>query len=185
LNGNIWEWTPGLRIVDGEIQVIQNNDAALASTDHSATSTAWRAISAADGSLVAPGTAGTLKYDCDTEGSPATDQRVGNVLLSDVVSHMNGPAGDTGFYGQATSALETTAAKAGLTVPAIAKALGLYSPGAGLKGDTLYVRNYGERLAIRGGYWNSGAYAGVFALGLSTPRSNVSSSFGSRPAFVL
>lgn len=44
LCGNIWEWSPGLRVVQGEIQVIANNDAALNATDLSATSSAWKAI---------------------------------------------------------------------------------------------------------------------------------------------
>ena len=62
LNGNAWEWAAGLRIVDGEIQIIQHNDAALATADLSASSTLWKAITA-DGSLVAPGTSGTIKLD--------------------------------------------------------------------------------------------------------------------------
>lgn len=39
-----------------------------------------------------------------------------------------------------------------------------------------------ERLPIRGGNWNNGANAGVFALNLHNPRSNASSNIGFRPA---
>ena len=56
MNGNVWEWNAGMRLVDGEIQIIPYNNAALGSEcDMSATSTLWKAI-AADGSLVEPGT---------------------------------------------------------------------------------------------------------------------------------
>jgi len=39
-----------------------------------------------------------------------------------------------------------------------------------------------ERLPIRGGNWNNGSNAGVFALNLNNPRSNASSNIGFRPA---
>jgi len=54
LNGNVWEWSPGMRIVDAEIQIIANNDAALAATDLS-TAGPWQAILAADGTWSLPG----------------------------------------------------------------------------------------------------------------------------------
>lgn len=62
LAGNVREWVSGYRTVDGEIQIIPDNDAAAAEADElSETGTLWRAISAA-GELVAPGTSGTLKW---------------------------------------------------------------------------------------------------------------------------
>ncbi len=47
-----------------------------------------------------------------------------------------------------------------------------------------YIRTQGERLPVRGGNWSGGSYAGLGALYLSTPRSNTSTYFGFRPAFV-
>ncbi|MDR0818260.1 MAG: formylglycine-generating enzyme family protein, partial [Oscillospiraceae bacterium] len=44
LTGNVWDWVSGVRIVDGEIQIIPNNDSAL-NADESSESSAWRAIS--------------------------------------------------------------------------------------------------------------------------------------------
>lgn len=44
LNGNIYEWTPGMRLNGGEIQIIENNNAADTTKDLSATSALWRAI---------------------------------------------------------------------------------------------------------------------------------------------
>jgi formylglycine-generating enzyme required for sulfatase activity len=43
LCGNVWEWLSGLRIKDGVIQVIENNDAAL-NVDQTANSVHWKDI---------------------------------------------------------------------------------------------------------------------------------------------
>lgn len=74
--GNVWEWVAGLRLVNGEIQIIPDNDAAFASTDMSASSPLWKAIRASDGALVSPGTSGTLKYDIDPNKSYSDDNTV-------------------------------------------------------------------------------------------------------------
>ena len=181
LCGNVWEWSPGLRLMDGEIQIIPNNDAAL-DTDLSKTSTAWRAIRASDGALVAPGTAGALKFD-STVGGAVTS---GQPILSDEVTNRNGEAGDdSNATGSAARAFQTLVAKEGITAPAITKALGLFPISDSLGGDRLYLRNYGERLPVRGGLWGGGAGVGVFALLLGVPRSGASTGIGARPAFVI
>ncbi|MCY1520795.1 hypothetical protein D9M68_555870 [compost metagenome] len=74
---------------------------------------------------------------------------------------------------------------AGVTAPAILKALGLFRHKDVADSDRIYLRNYGERLPIRGGNWYHGAAAGVRALDLNSPRSGVGGSVGARPAFVL
>lgn len=69
LAGNVREWLSGYRTVNGEIQIIPDNDAAAAEADElGETSTLWRAISA-DGKLVEPGTAGTLKWSTVKSGT--------------------------------------------------------------------------------------------------------------------
>ena len=62
INGNLWEWTGGLRLMDGEIQIIPYGNSMKLDCDMSAESTLWKAIKQ-DGTLVEPGTAGTLKLD--------------------------------------------------------------------------------------------------------------------------
>lgn len=42
-----------------------------------------------------------------------------------------------------------------------------------------------KRLAIRGGNWNNGARAGVFALNVNNARSNANTNIGVRPALAL
>ena len=66
LSGNVWEWNSGMRIFNGEIQVIADNNAANHTIDLGATSTQWKAIDGETGNLVTPDgagtTVGTIKY---------------------------------------------------------------------------------------------------------------------------
>lgn len=160
LNGNVWEWSPGLRIVDGEIQIIEDNDAALAATDLSAAGS-WQAILAADGTLVAPGTAGTVKY--------ATSGTTDGTLVCG--------------SGQAFSSM--TAHGVSEAALHVLKRLGIMQPGAPIESDGFYINLAGERLPIRGGAWDNGSRAGALALNLLSARSRVNAGIGSRPAFVI
>ncbi|MFP4066214.1 MAG: SUMF1/EgtB/PvdO family nonheme iron enzyme [Spirochaetaceae bacterium] len=174
LVGNIWEWVGGLRLDDGEINVIPDNDAALDAADHSSGSTQWRAIAASDGSLVSPGTAGTCKYDT----TPS------DLEIDDEIDNRDGDVGDDSNGDSTATDLDEITAAGGITVPARLKRL-LLAPGPlAASGDRVYVRNYGERLPRRGGYWANAAGAGLGALNLSSPRSVSHSSIGFRPAFV-
>ncbi|XJZ25936.1 SUMF1/EgtB/PvdO family nonheme iron enzyme [Bacillota bacterium Lsc_1132] len=173
LNGNVWEWVGGMRLNEGEIHVIKDNDAAINTVDQTVNSSLWQAIAAADGSLMAPGSAGTLKYDAT--GSLGA----GGVKISTAVASKSD--GTT----SASQSFETIAVDAGITLPVIMKSLGLAPLDSSHGGDTLYMRNQGERLPFRGGSWYYGTSAGVFALNLSYPRSSSSYSIGFRSAFVL
>lgn len=167
LNGNVWEWCAGMRLVDGEIQIIPYSNSLLAETNMSPTSTEWKAIKA-DGSLVEPGTAGTLKWDWVS----------GKVqLTSGAVSYVT-DQGNGASYSAMTLA-------AGLTAPELAKALLLYpdEPGGDYGGDYHWLNTTGERLPICGGGWNDSSNAGVFGVNLNLPRSNSGSALGFRSAF--
>lgn len=181
LVGNVWEWQTGLRLVDGEIQIIPNNDAVTA--DLSAASAAWKAIRLSDGALVAPGTAGTAKFD-----SPA-DTITGNggtPILSANIVNRNGALGDNssppGYMDAVFNAITTAA---GVTAPALMLALGLFRHKDVADSDRVYVRNYGERLPIRGGCYGDGAAGGLRVLPLNNPRTFSGGHVGARPAFVL
>jgi hypothetical protein len=50
--------------------------------------------------------------------------------------------------------------------------------------DDIWVRNYGERLPVRGGAWYYGVVAGLAALHLANRRSLVDGGIGFRPAFI-
>ena len=168
LNGNTWEWSPGMRIVDGEIQVIPDNDAAQLTIDLSATSSLWQAIDGATGALVAPGSAGTVKYVAASSGT------ADYTLYCASGSDYSGMQNSTGVNPVSEAALQQL------------KALGLFPIAAqGLSGDNFYINTTGERLPCRGGGWNNASGAGVYASGLSYARSISDAAVGARPAFVL
>lgn len=164
LNGNVWEWAPGMRIVDGEIHVIENNDMALNAADHALGSTAWRAIDGATGALVAPGSAGTVRY------------AVSGTADYSLVTATSAPFETMGNPG---------AAPVGAAALALCKRLGLFpiAP-TDLGSDRFYWAETGERLPRRGGAWGSAGTAGVFALRLTYARTSASTGDGVRPAFV-
>lgn len=176
INGNIWEWIGGLRLVDGEIQIIPDNNAANNTISQASNSTAWRAILASNGSLVTPGTTGTCKYDSVNAGNSGN---VGPAQLDDVVDNSNYNNGYT------DNTFQSLGADTGITPPSILKALALYPIATSLGDDIMWVRNYGERIGIRGGGWASGSDAGVFALHLDILRSIADPELGFRAACVL
>lgn len=185
LNGNVWEWVGGMRLKIGEIQVLQDNNAADNTKDQSDASTEWKAI-LQDGSLVAPGTANTLKFDSPVAGDGVGSDNLGAPKLNTtIVNSMNpGNTADNGYYDYGYTTFETLAAEAGVTVPNLLKLLGIAPIDSGHGGDGLWVRNYGERLPFRGGSWVYGSSAGVFALYLSNARSHSGGSIGFRAAFI-
>lgn len=179
LVGNIWEWVGGMRLQDGEIQILPNNDAALHTANMAADSNQWRAILLSDGSLVAPGTAGTAKYDA-TSASSAVPR------LNKVIEFQKGEVGDdantSGTDGNVV--FKNLASASGVTAPAILKALGLVPHAIGEQENkgSLYVRNHGERLPNRGGLWGSAGNAGLGALHLNIHRGHAYSHRGGRLA---
>jgi len=187
LNGNVAEWVGGLRLNNGEIQILADNNAADNTKDQAAGSAEWKAILATDGSLVAPGTAGTLKYDNTVAGnSTASSNDVGgNPQINTVVANQMHVPGGQVDYGYSVCTFESLTAAGGVTVPNIAKLLGLAPIDASHGGDYLYVRNYAERVPYRGGFWSFGSIAGVFFLNLGFGRSYASSGIGFRSAFVI
>lgn len=183
LCGNIWEWASGLRMMDGEWQVIPYGDAMadLYTGDQDimkADSTAWRAINAA-GEFVAPGSANTLKMDYTAEPTTASP----NIeLIQTALTHKQ--TSDSP-YGRKSFGLLT--AHSGIEVPERMKALGLFPEDQTAEAydnrGVLDFRNNGERLPVRGGYWIYGAYAGVFALGLNSARTYAYAYVGFRVAY--
>lgn len=166
LNGNVWEWCAGMRLMNGEIQIIPYANCMAADASMGASSTLWKAI-AADGTLVEPGTAGTLKYNYVSGHIQLTS---GDITPEDTWR------GDT---------YQNMTLDSALTVPEIAKALLIYpdEPGGDYGGDGHYMNNSGERLPLCGGCWGSTSSAGVFGVNLNLPRSYSVASIGFRSAY--
>ena len=166
LNGNVWEWCAGMRLMNGEIQIIPYANCMAADASMGASSTLWKAI-AADGTLVEPGSAGTLKYNYVSGHIQLTS---GDITPEDTWR------GDT---------YQNMTLDSALTVPEIAKALLIYpdEPGGDYGGDGHYMNNSGERLPLCGGSWDSTSRAGVFGVFLNNPRSDSGAYIGFRSAY--
>lgn len=167
LNGNVWEWCAGMRLDDGEIQIIPYANCMMADASMSAESTLWKAIKS-DGTLVEPGTDGTLKWDWVSSKIQLTS---GSLTVT---------------TGEHYCQYKDMTLNSGLSAaPEIAKALLLYpdEPGGDYGGDYHYFNSEGERLPLGGGGWNHGSSAGVFNVNLYHPRSYSSSGIGFRSAF--
>lgn len=136
LNGNVWEWVQGLKIVDGIAHVMIDNN-------FNDPESAW----------VNTGVNITTGM---TSGQKILTMRSGAVP--------NTPSLDWGP----------------LAIPATADGTGSSDYG----NDGYWFDATGERLPVRGGSWDYGSGAGVFALGLDYPRSSVGTGIGFRSAFI-
>lgn len=182
LNGNVWEWQGGLRMVWGEIQILANNDAADPDNPQNETSVCWKAINAADGSLVDP--------ECTVAG-PAVlaGATVRLDYVSSVWTYTNSltSAKDESrscLFGKvACTAAISDAAKVLLRALALLPDEG--SAEADYEGDYMWWNNgVAERCVYRGGYWSYGALAGVFFLLGLYSRSLSSPGIGFRSAYI-
>ncbi|MEA4865361.1 MAG: hypothetical protein VB088_08185 [Sphaerochaeta sp.] len=174
LRGNVLEWLAGYRTIDGEIQILQDNNAADGTKDQSAVSALWKAI-LQNGSLVAPETTDTYKWDY-VNAAPASGSAP--FLLN--ITKDNPPADATPYGAQTFSAL---AAKAGVTIHDLLRLLLIMPPLANSPLGTQYMRNVGERLGYAGGHWNYTSNAGLGFRLADYERSNALNALGFRPAF--
>ena len=192
LTGNVWDFVAGVRIVDGELQIIPDNNSAL-NVDESHDSTAWRAISH-DGTLVAPGTPGTFKYNGDNPGrDDDKNTGVGGIRLDTEMTNFNytGNAEDKLHKAYAFGAFETMPCAEGVEPHFLLKGIGLY-PVDDKLGEEIssgkpnpqwyFMRNYGERTCARGSSWIGGS--GFWYLYLRESRRFIYPDIGFRSAYV-
>jgi hypothetical protein len=174
LVGNVNEWQGLLKIVDGRIYTTPDNRFDTPEED-------WVAQDA--------------YFDSTAAGDENSSGDIGDPILSDGVTKHAGPAGSDEYFAYTQlSAWSSLTLKDGYTPPDIVKQLGI-SPA--ISGDAasniavysgilgfLYVRNYGTRFPVCGGYWLNTSNAGLAALSLNCARSYSSLNIGFRPAFV-
>lgn len=176
LVGDLWEWTSGLRLNAGEINIIPDNDVALHGASQDADSPLWKAI-LENGGFASPGSANTLKYDAAGTGG------LGAVVLSKTVESRYP---DTDSNSSSQTQFKNMTAKSGVNVPAIVKALGLYPADTEKPVGNIFHRNSWERMAARGGDYNGNSVnCGLFALCLGYYRTFYNRSLGFRSAFIL
>lgn len=154
--GNVWEHVGGVRFLNGQAQIIPNNEAA-AGADQSPDSKEWTAIYTPDG-----------------------DPVYYNVKDGEIVLQPTAPEGKD-YDGVPFCDLHE---RADMDVPDKLIELGLY-PAPGYEGEEYFwLDTDGERCVYRGGGWYNGAGAGVFSLDGGNSRSNSGTSIGFRSALV-
>lgn len=171
LTGNTCDTDYGYRIVDGEIQILADNNAAHPNADLSASSAAWKAIlpNQSDNgyTLVAPGTAGTLhwnwlsnKWTLDTVTADTTIGEKSTEFKDLAVNSSNVPY-----------------------VPCIMQELGLFPISGDTTQGTMYLNPSGERFPRRGGSYYVTSTAGLGYVSSNYPRSVAPTYYGVRSGF--
>ncbi len=161
LVGNLREWVSGLRLVNGEIQVIPYGNAMKYDCNMGENSTHWKAISS-DGTFVDPGTADTLKmYEADSRIYVSNPKTVG--------------------AGTGAAAFGMLTAD-GFTPPALLAGLGLFPDGTDCAGG-VSINTDGEFLPCRGGNFADMGHAGPFALDIDNTRVTANAGIGFRAAY--
>ena len=187
LVGNVWDWVSGIRTVDGEIQIIPDNDSAI-HADEGPDSPRWRAV-LEDGSLVPPGTPGTLRYDGASPGTDSPEDILvpGGYRLNTGLVNRNYTGGEADVSHRAfgMAFFRDLKAAEGVAVPPLLQRLGAMPvPGGHSDDSVFFLRNYGERIAARGGSWFDGKYGGIWELYLRETRAFIYPDIGFRSAFV-
>ena len=175
LNGNVSEWTGGIRTVFGEIQVQANNNGADSANVQTAGAATWKAIDATTGLFIDPNGTGT------TPNSVKVDSVASKPQYRTVV------ATQSASFSAVISAI-TCDASISAAAQAVLMAYGLLpdEPAFDYQGDQIYFNNIeAERLFSSGGHYSSTTLAGVFfASGYGSSRAGTSSSIGLRSAYV-
>jgi hypothetical protein len=179
LVGNLSEWVGGVRVVYGELQVLKDNNAADIQNDQGPDSEAWRAIDALTGEYIKPDGNGTtpnsIKADYIGEGWGGHWH-----ITTEIKSKAD-----------AIRRCDMTHITVDDRVCAKAREL-LYCFGF-LQDDPLfdyqeqhvYMNNGApECYMYRGGYWGSGAFAGVFCWSLSWGRNLSYEGNGFRASYI-
>jgi hypothetical protein len=184
LNGNIWDFVSGVRLYDGELQVIPDNDSAL-NVDESADSPLWRAIDI-HGNLVPPGSPNTYKYDGTAPGSDSTASAniPGGMRLNTRVEFPQYTGEDkSGNHGYSFMPFQMLPSAVGSPHIKLTQ-LGLYPASRSLENEMFFARNYGECTAARGGSWYDGAAGGLWDLYMRERRAFVFPDIGFRSCYI-
>lgn len=160
LNGNVWEWLAGLRLLDGAIEYIPNNDAALTGCDLSRNSKEWQQLRTARGPVRVEVEAGEITI---------TDRKAAEDYTPD-------------YDGTRIADLKIDLQE----VPQALKDLGIVPDKRAeseLKTYVYFDATEGEWLPLRGSGFSITSHSGASALHLHDPRSYSRVFVGFRSAF--
>ena len=183
MNGNAWEWQAGLRLVWGELQILANNDAADPDNPKNTTSTCWKAINAADGSLVEPESK-TTDTTAKTAGNTVKLDYINNAwVYSTSITSSESADRVCSLYKATCDGTVSDAAKVLLRSLALLPDSDVITDV--YEGDTIRWNNgTAERVAFRGGGRAEGNGAGVFSLFGSSARSSTGANIICRAAYI-
>ncbi len=160
LNGNVWEWLAGLRLLNGIIEHIPNNDAALTGCDLSRDSKAWQQLRTERG---------PVRVEVESGEITITDRAAVEDYTPD-------------YDGTRIADLKIDLQE----VPQALKDLGIVPDNRAESELSTYVyfdATEGEWLPFRGSAFSNTSNSGASALYLDNPRSNSDDDFGFRSAF--
>ena len=152
--GNAWEHTTGVRIHNGEFQIMSNNNAAISTIDLSATSSEWKAIDGETGALITP------------DGNGTTEKSIKIGLFGTAVADYKLILGASSAYFSLTnpsptkpvSSVALTVLKRYALCPAeLNTVVDLY------RNDAYFAANTADGVVVRGGAYDSGNVSGIFA----------------------
>lgn len=174
LTGNTMDQDYGYRIVGNELQILENNNAASPDADLSANSAAWKAIlpnqSDNGHTLVAPGTAGTLKWNF-ANSKITLDTETDYTILANKSTAFKDLARNTSHVPY---------------VPAILQELGIFPISGDQTQGTVYhnfTAENTERFPRRGGYYSDASYTGLGCCSSHSGRGVSNVSYGVRSGF--
>lgn len=166
LNGNINEIVAGVRVFNGELQIIENNDAALASISFATGSASWKAIDGATGNLVAPDGSGTTVGTVKFAASGTADYTL--VQASTKFFEITNPSPTKPVSAAALAKIRALAMFPFLSTASI------------YDNDVLTLRYGVDLLMSRGGMFGHGAGSGICAMVNGVLRTDA---VGGRPAY--
>lgn len=172
LNGNVWEWISGLRLVYGELQFI--TDISLC-PDNSADSPHWYALDGKSGRWITP------DGKCTTKNSVKLDNANGKWQY--VTGELSSCRDEIRFCEFSDVRADESICQAAAD---LLRAYGCLpcEDTALIEGVSLYANNgAAERVPFRGGRWGQGLNSGVFKTCLDDPRGLCSPAIGFRSAY--
>ena len=176
LNGNIWEWNGGARLHYGELQILENNNAANSVNSQDESSAQWKAIDGTTGDLITPDGNGT------TPNSIKLDMVVGHWewITGNSFNSQDGTSRRYNFKSITAASAICDKAKELLYALALLPDDSTFD----YKRASMYCNNNEpNRMISRGGFWESADVASVFYTGLSFDKTFLATSTGFRAAY--
>lgn len=164
LNGNVWEWNQGIRLVRGELQIAPYGNAD------------WRAIDATTGEWIFPSENGSTESGVKLDFINGAWQFISGVIASSVDGARFCSFADVTAHPSVCKRAKETLIAFGLLPHGVCEEQ---------KEAYLYANNgAAERMAFRGGRWGQGRNAGVLKTCLDDPRSYTGEAVGFRSAII-